>query len=249
MGLQAERLVARGLRAGWLLSLYPEAGEAGGCFVPTQRRAVGDGRAAGRAEHEAARRARGKVRRYCAANRLNKLGTLTYAGVGCHDPRRVRGDASRFFRRLKADLGGESLPYLWVPEWHKTDHGLHLHFAVGKFIKRSTIERAWGHGFVHIKQIGDVPVGASSLHEARIAARYLGKYVGKSFDDRRVKGLHRYERAQGHDPRKVIVEGRSRDEVVERASVLIGSRPDKVWSSDDEREWFGPPSVWAQWAA
>ena len=251
MGLQrtAARPVARGHRAGWLLSVYPEAGEAGGCFVSSRRRSVGDGRARGRAEQEAARRARGKVRRYCAANRLNRLGTLTYRGDGCHDPQTVRADAARFFRRLKAEIGSESLPYLWVPEWHKTDHGLHLHFAVGRFIKRSTIERAWGHGFVHIKQLGDVPVGASALHESRVAARYLGKYVGKAFDERRVSGLHRYERAQGHDPRKVLVEGRSRDDVVEQASALLGARPDKVWSSDDAEDWSGPPAVWVQWAA
>jgi|GEM_PF-4388228 hypothetical protein len=41
-------------------------------------------------------------------------------------------------------LGGESLPYLWVPEWHPGGHGLHLHFAVGRYIKRSAIESAWG---------------------------------------------------------------------------------------------------------
>src|SRR5450756_1595543 len=52
------------------------------------------------------------------ANRLNRLGTLTYAGAGCHDPRQARADAGEFFRELREQLDGESLPYLWVPEWH-----------------------------------------------------------------------------------------------------------------------------------
>src|SRR5262249_1745980 len=163
-----------------------------------------------RAGEEAARRARGKVRRYCAANRLNRLGTLTYAGSGCHDPKLLRGDVARFFRRLRAGLpAGAPLPYLWVPEWHPGGPGLPVRFAVGRYLRRSLIESAWGHGFVHIKQLGDVRVGAGALGEARLAARYLGKYVGKALDERRVAGLHRYERAQGHDPKPVYVEGRS----------------------------------------
>ncbi len=44
------------------------------------------------------------------------------------------------------------------------------------------IERAWGHGFVHIKLLSDLPVGSTSLPEARRAAGYLSKYVSKSFD-------------------------------------------------------------------
>ena len=65
---------------------------------------------------EAARRARAMIRRYCAANRLNRLGTLTYAGEGCHDPEQLRSHVAVFFKGLRRDLGGRRLPYLWVPE-------------------------------------------------------------------------------------------------------------------------------------
>lgn len=41
----------------------------------------------GSAAAEADRCAGSKLRRYCAANSLNRLGTLTYAGSGCHDRR------------------------------------------------------------------------------------------------------------------------------------------------------------------
>lgn len=107
------------VQAAWVLRLYPDAGEAGGCFQAARegRRGGGGGPAADpeRAALEAGRRARGRLRRYCAANGLNRLGTMTYAGDGCHDPRQVRADVGVFFRRLRLELGGQALPYAWVP--------------------------------------------------------------------------------------------------------------------------------------
>lgn len=90
-----------GGRPVWSLVLYPAAGEAGGALVSfsgregVERSGVAD---PVRSAQEAARRARGKVRRYCAANRLNRFGTLTYAGEGCHDPVELRGHVAGFFR-------------------------------------------------------------------------------------------------------------------------------------------------------
>src|SRR5690606_8059445 len=89
------------------------------------------------------------------------------------DPVQARRDVGLFFRRLRASLGGKPLPYLWVPEWHKTDHGLHLHFALGQYVPRGHLVDAWGHGFVHIKRLSDMPVGSTTIHEARRAAGYL----------------------------------------------------------------------------
>ena len=147
--------------AGWFFSLYPDAGEGGGGFRSSYRpnRAfVAKGFAADpeRAAAEVGRRAGSKLRRYCAANRLNRLGTLTYAGTGCHDPKELRAHLGAFFRDLRTGLGGSPLPYAWVPEWHKTEHGLHAHFAFGQYIKQRLIRDAWGRGHVHIKLIGDL---------------------------------------------------------------------------------------------
>jgi len=186
------------------------------------------------------------VRRYCAANRLNRLGTLTYGG-GCHDPRALRADLGGFFRALRSSLGGDPLAYLWTPEWHKSGHGLHAHFAVGRYIGRRKIERAWGHGHVHIKLLGDVPVGSGSLAEARVAARYLSKYVGKDFDTARAAGLHRYEVAQGFQPQVERVRDRSSHEVLQAAAALMGSWPGEVYRSDDVQGYVGPPWVSATW--
>ncbi|QNG35216.1 hypothetical protein F1C76_00020 [Geodermatophilaceae bacterium NBWT11] len=235
--------------AGWFVTLYPGAGEVGGsfrCSVPVQRYAGGGD--PDRSRKEAARRAARMVRRYCAHNRLNRLGTLTYRGAGCHDPMQLRRDVAEFFRSLRELLGGEPLPYVWVPEWHKTDHGQHVHFAVGRFVPRSLIERAWGHGFVHIKLLGQLSAGSTPRDEARVAARYLSKYVHKAFDVRRIPGLHRYEVAQGFQPETLRLHGRSLDDVLAQAVALMGGEPADLWTSDETLGWEGPPSVWAAWS-
>jgi excisionase family DNA binding protein len=128
----------------WTLSLYPDAGEGGGCLWVRRRVLLpseGPPNAV-RAAEEAGRRARAKIRRYAAANRLNRLGTLTYRGEGCHDPARLRGDLGGFFRGLRAGLGAGRFAYVWVPQWHPGGHGLHAHFAVGRFMPRTLIERS-----------------------------------------------------------------------------------------------------------
>ena len=160
----------------------------------------------------------------------------------------LREHLGEFFRDLRGRLAGQAFAYAWVPEWHKTDHGLHAHFAVGRFIARSKIEAAWPHGFVHIKLIGDLPVGSGRLSESRVAAGYLSKYVAKSFDDnKRLMGLHRYDVAQGFQPERVRLLGRSSGDVLRQASDLLGCAPAQVWSSLEAEEWQAPPAVWAQW--
>lgn len=235
-----------------MLSLYPAAAEASGSFR-SSRDAVRlrSGRPPTdetRSEEEAARRARGKVRRYCAANRLNRLGTLTYRGDGNYDPMQLRTDVAGFFRLLRGRLG-VAFPYLWAPEWHPGGHGLHVHFGVGRYIRRSWVEEAWGRGFVHIKLLGDLSAGSTTLDEARIAARYLGKYVGKDLAVGRPAGLHRYEVAQGFQPQAATIKARSVDEALGLASARMGGRPAYVWESWNERRWFGPSAIWASWDA
>lgn len=225
--------------ASWRFVLYPEAAEGGGSFRSTARETSGslspdpdpEGSAA-----DAARRARGKVRRYCAANRLNRLGTLTYAPPFCKDPRQLRLNAADFIRRLRGEVG-EPVPYVWVPELHKDQERYHLHFAVGRFIHYKAIRRAWGHGFVHIMLLGNLPVGSGTLGEARLASRYLSKYVGKDLGRTDGSGLHRYEVAQGFQPRGVPLDGHSADEVLGWAETYMGAAPERVWRSRDEDGW------------
>jgi hypothetical protein len=178
------------------------------------------------------------------------MGTLTYAGSGVHDRRQVRRDVGEFFRDLRTGLGGEPFPYLWVPEWHNPDHGLHLHFAVGQFVRQRLIESTWGKGFVSIKRLSDLPVGSTSLHEARKVAGYLSKYVSKSFDAaewERPRGLHRVDVAQGFQPRQMQLRGTSAGAVLATAVEVMGADPSQMWSSDLHDEWQGPPAVWFAW--
>src|SRR5215211_7483380 len=197
----------------WSFNLYPDAGEGGGCFVPSLRRERDGGGAPDpeRSGQEAARRARAKLRRYCAANRLNRFATLTYAGAGCFDPQRLRLDVADFFRGLRRELGGKPLPYAWASERHPGGHGLHVHFAVGRYVRQTLIRDVWGRGIVHIKLIGDLPVGSGALEEARRAAAYLAKYVSKNIGDERIPRLHRYEIAQGYQPKRLPLLGRSEE--------------------------------------
>lgn len=242
MGLPAQ--------AFWSFTLYPEAGEGGGCFVPLLRAPkVGGGVPdAVRSQEEAARRARTKVRRYCAANRLNRFATLTYAGAGCFEHGRLRSDVAGFFRGLRAGLGGKPLPYLWVPEWHPGGHGLHVHFAVGRFVNYGLIRDVWARGRVHIKLIGDLPVGSGALEEARRAAFYLSKYVTKNVADERIPRLHRYEVAQGFQPEAVPLRGVSDADVIGQASKVMGGEPERVWRSSQQEGWQASPAYWCAWA-
>jgi hypothetical protein len=241
--------------AGWVLSLYPKAGEAGGSFVSSRRpvRTYVAGTPAAdpvRAREEAGRRARRKVRLYCAEHGLNRLGTLTYAGVGCHNPQQLRRDVAEFFRTLRTMLGGEAFPYVWVPEWHKSDHGLHVHFAIGGFVPRSIIDAAWGRGFVHIKRLGHLPVGSGRRGEARVAAGYLSKYVSKSFEldgSARALGLHRYEVGEGFQPEAVRLHGCSAASAIAQAAGIMGAEPAIFWSSLNVEGWQAPPAVWVAW--
>lgn len=151
---------------------------------------------------------------------------------------------------MRGLLGGEAFPYVWVPEWHKSGHGLHLHFAVGRFIRRGAVEQAWGRGFVHIKLLSDLPVGSTTWQEARRAAGYLSKYASKTFTEdeaSRGAGLHRYEVAQGFQPPVTRLRGRSSVEVLTAAIEVMRSHPSTWWSGDDNDDWQGPPAVWFAW--
>lgn len=242
------------LDAGWTFNLYPDAGEGSGAFRASTRRtpayvARGSATDPERSAAEAGRRARQRLRRYCAANRLNRLGTLTYRGAGNHNPELLRQHLGEFFRTLRTLLGTGPFPYAWVPEWHKTDHGLHAHFAVGQYIRRSLIEHAWPHGFVHIKLIGDLPAGTTALGESRRAAGYLSKYVAKAFidDPRRILGLHRYDVAQGFLPTPVVFRTSSEFEALAAATEFLDLDLEQVWHSHENPDWSAPPAVWAQW--
>jgi hypothetical protein len=266
--------IARDGQMFWVLVLYPGAGEAGGSLriegpslrghrapetCPEGSRlepddfrdeaAAVEWEPAAKSERsatEAAKRARRQTRRYCAANGLNRLGTLTYGPPFCRDPQAVRAHVGAFFEKLRRRVNCP-LPYLWVPELHADGERYHVHFAVGRFVQRKWIDEAWGHGFVHIKLLGDLPAGSGSWGEARLAAGYLAKYLGKAVAGGPA-GLHRYEVAQGFQPGRLRLYGLTVDDALAQASEIMGSEPERVWTSSEDSAWAGPPAVWASWA-
>jgi hypothetical protein len=157
----------------------------------------------------------------------------------------VRADIRRFFKGLRRGLGGEPFPYLWVPELHKWGHGWHVHFVVGQFVPRGLIESAWGRGFVHIKLIGDLPVGSGVRQEARVAARYASKYLSKDIGGS--GGLNRYDCAQGFQPASEPIIAPTLDEAVGAASDRMGGPPEVVFRPDQVEGFQGPPAVWLSW--
>ena len=154
-------------------------------------------------------------------------------------------------------MGGAAFPYLWVPEWHPGGHGLHVHFLVGRYVKRALIREAWElaaqgapGGRVDIRRLNDLPVGSGPLAAARLAALYAGKYVAKTFTDTtsRIRGLKRYDVAEGFRPKLVGLRGNSWVDVRSQAVALMGGQPARQWLSwVDADSWDGPPAGWFQW--
>jgi hypothetical protein len=102
---------------------------------------------------------------------------------------------------------------------------LHVHFVIGQYVRHALVRDAWRRGIVDIRRIA-VPARSSPARESsRAAARYLAKYVSKSADDGRAVGAHRYEVAQGFQPRAVRLFDRDPDSLIERASARMGVAP------------------------
>ncbi len=232
----------------WRVVLYPDAGEAVATFQSAA--AIGGSFGGkppdGRVDPSAERRARGKMCRYCAANRLAYLWSATYASTDDArlDPRLVRSDIRVFFRRLRRVVG-RPFPYLWVTEWHKTGHGLHVHFAVGEYMAHGAVRDAWGHGHVWVRgPRGRVPA-TETLGQARRVARYVAKYLEK--DAASAGGLHRYEVAQGFQPRTRVEYAATAEEALIAATLLMGREPVRTWDSRENVNWTGPHAVGATW--
>ena len=182
------------------------------------------------------RRARAKMRRYCAANRLNRFATLTYAGEGCFDHGELRADVAGFFRGLRARAGRRAAA-VSVGAGVASRRPRAARPFRGRAVRQAESDRGCvGRAAAsHIKLIGDLPVGSGALEEARLAARYLAKYVSKNVADERVPRLHRYEVAQGFQPRAGAAEGHLGGGRIGQASEMMGGEPPRVWRRRSRR--------------
>jgi len=82
---------------------------------------------------------------------------------------------------------------------------------------------------------------AKDLGQGEAAGLHLGR--GEA------AGLHRYEVAQGFQPTARRLSGPTLDEVLARASDLMGAQPEEVWDSASDEDWSGPHAIWARWRA
>lgn len=239
--------------AAWRLTLYPDAREAVCQFLPSlrpNRVYVPPGYAADpeRSRIESARHAATQVRRYCAANGLDRLWTLTYRHPRCTELDRLVTDVGTFWRTLRSLLGGKPFPYLWVPEFHADGKHFHIHAGMGQYVHKSKIATAWPHGFVEARRLIVASSGADEgVERARLASRYLSKYVTKATVETVDFGRHRYEVAQGFMPRELLLQGTSEGELLTAACELMGRGPTEVWSSDSMPSWEATPTRTYRW--
>lgn len=240
-----------GERARWMASAYPGVGDV--TIVPAPGggpREVDPEKEPDRDENarRAARRAMTEMRRYCVANRLDHLVTMTYAKKGGEwDPAMVTQDVDRFVRRLR-ELLGRSFAYAYVLEWHPgteenpLGHGLHVHLAHGSFVKHSVLASAWGLGIVDVRWLAKrTETGADKpdrFAAAQRAALYLTKYLAKSFEDEGEFGRHRYRTARGFKPERVVRYFATLDDALTAVVGDYGGR--LVWTSREAPLWAGP---------
>ncbi|MGB3410995.1 MAG: hypothetical protein WBA45_07335 [Microthrixaceae bacterium] len=230
--------------------MYPDAGEAVTSFSASYQ-SVEDGGVGAYDDLEgnllrAERRARTKVRRYCTANAIDRLVTLTFAEPFCTDPRELTEHRKKFVRRLRCALK-HKFPYVWVPELHKDGIKLHAHMGINRFVKKEQMAEVWGNGFVDLRLIR-VRNSKNELEHRRRAASYLSKYIGKAFDHPKTFGCHRYEVGQGFQPRVEKQTFQSEEEARAWASTVMGgTTPSYVWHHTDVDDWKGPPVSVAYW--
>lgn len=220
-------------RSRWGLTLYPDAGEAVISYQTDSTSAPVGTSTPEEVARAALCRARSTARRYCKANGLDRLWTLTFRDAQT-DPARVVRYLGSFFKRLRARFG--RLPYLWVLEWHPGGHGIHVHFALGRYVPKNQVEELWGHGFVDARRFWRRPG-----REVASVAGYVTKYLGKAMDDREALGRHRYDVAQGFQPAKYTGEFCDEFEAASVAWEWMDARPSFVWRSEECEGWAGPP--------
>jgi hypothetical protein len=192
----------------------------------------------------AARRARGRVRRFCTANGLAYLWTLTLADQSS-DCAHVGRLVESFIRRLRAHTRC-SIPYVWVLEEHKSGN-LHAHVAIDRFIPRAVLLRAWPHGFMFVT--GARSKRSRGQHAGVAAtARYVAKYVSKEVTGG--AGRQSYRVAEGFQPIAIDGDAWSLDDALLAAvAAFHGELPAYVWDSrrDADVDDRAPPCWWATW--
>lgn len=247
----------RQVTVGVLVTVRPDCGEASAVWVNNQEATPSpDGFVALTPDEQveidhqnavrALSRAKTNLRRYCTANKLQRMWTLTFADEHW-DPVVVIGKVNRFVGVLRDHLGG-AFPYVYVLELHPGGHGYHVHLLLQKrFIDWDRFGYMWGHGVVQYSD-GNKSINreVGGRAQARMAASYLVKYASKDWDYG--SGRHRYERSQGFNERTV----RRLFQTFQEAMYFVvaargGESPVIHHESYGMPDWTGPPFLWQAW--
>lgn len=132
------------------------------------------------------KRAKNEIRRLINANSdiFDKFISLTF-GPNETDLDYCHYEFKKFIQRLKYRY--PDLEYIVVVEFQKRG-AVHYHMLSNlAYVRNSTLEKIWGHGFVWINRIDRVDnLGA-----------YVTKYLRKDLNDERLKGRKCYFRSKG----------------------------------------------------
>lgn len=192
----------------------PELVEVSATFVPEAPRrfvakgAADEGRQAINRERNAAR-ARAACRRLCMAMMADRLVTLT-TRANVDDLPTSAGHFRAFIKRLQQTTPG--LEYVAVPERQRRG-AWHWHIAVRGYVPVRFWRAVWleivGEGNIDVTtprhgprvwdqsdELPEVRTNHSAWQATVRIARYLAKYLGKTFAEPETAGRHRYRRSE-----------------------------------------------------
>lgn len=106
-----------------------------------------------------------------------KFLTLTYA-KGNHGKQKLYWDIQNMAKRYTHYVG-KRLEYICVPEWHKTDHGLHAHLCINSpYIDNALwAKKLWRQGFIKV----NASYSPGHYDNPIKIANYMTKYLRKEF--------------------------------------------------------------------
>lgn len=198
----------------WLVSLYPEAGEAVLIALAAQ---LGLGlrgvsrrppRTPEQIESDSCQRARRDSRRWIRANRCRYLWTFTFDPKKTghvYDWHQLEVYKERFLERWAANgvAIATRVPIALFPEPHPLGAGWHMHGACDRYFPADLMRRLWPYGGVDVQG----PRPGRRRHSPRALARYLSKYVAKTMAGEqlhgcspRPAGAHRWWHVHGFTP-------------------------------------------------
>lgn len=244
----------------WILKAVPQAGEMTITRAAPRRLLTAPSSSSSAAAIAATRwvahaaRSASDLRRYCAANRLDKK-----VGLSFRDPAPDRAGAlycqRRFFERLQADQG--RLPVAAVLErGTRGTQRLHWHMMWGPWIPKAHLAELWRHGHVDIGRL------ETPLRSEASAGRYgyMCKYLHKAGDAEQLerdvrrprenrwfhtRGFTPVEfRAAFRHPRLALAFGERHFGEAGRVFAYGGDAGDPLkgwWVSFPEPTWWAPP--------